>query len=330
MTQEIQEYSATEAALAELREKYLDIAFDLSTPAGLKEAKAARTHIRGYRTHLETTRKKVKAPVLQQCKDIDAAAERITVELQSLEIPIDQQIKKREAEIEEEKQRQIEAEAKRIENILDRIKELRGAVAAVNSMGAPTPEKGQEFIDDVKAMDIDGFFEEFHNQATTAKAETLLTLADIHLAAVERKAEDERIANERAELEELRAAQEKREKQEREDREAEEAVAAAELKKQQDDLDRQKKEQDEKQEALDLQEERLAEENRQAEKKKREEKEARERAEQKEKDRKKVAADAAKRAEYPGDQAIVDALAAHFDVPSEVATAWLVQLRKAA
>ncbi|KKK48711.1 hypothetical protein LCGC14_3142370, partial [marine sediment metagenome] len=54
---------------------------------------------------------------------------------------------------------------------------------------------------------------------------------------------------------------------------------------------------------------------------------AEEKAEQ---DRKDAAQAAAKKAKYPGERAIVDALTEHFGVPAEVVMAWLVEIRKAA
>jgi len=344
-TTAIKEYSPIEAALTELREKHGKTVFDLTTTAGLKEAKAARAEIRGYRTGLETKRKAVKAPVLQRAKDIDAEAVRITAELSALENPIDAQIKKREAEIAKEKQDAIDAEAKRVSALQERLTELRGAVAAVNSMGSPRSERVQEFINDITAIPVDETFEEFLDQATIAKAETLLTLNNLLTAAGEREAEAERIKAEREELDRLRAEAEQREAAEKEAREAEEAAAkarrdaeeaaAAEVRRQeQEKFDDQRKKQEEQQAELDAEAERQEAERQRIKKEvddaaeaERQRQELERGKEREAKLQKEKAAEAAKRNEYPGAQAILEALAAYFEVEVEVAAKWLTKLK---
>lgn len=114
MTTEIQEYSRTEAALADLAQKYKGVVFEVSTPAGMKSAKEARADIRTYRTSLEKMRVQIKEPALRRCQLIDSEAKRITAALVALEEPIDQVIKQ-----EEERKENIrlaaEIEAKRKE-----------------------------------------------------------------------------------------------------------------------------------------------------------------------------------------------------------------------
>lgn len=113
MTTEITEYSQTEAALAELANKYKNIVFDVTTRDGMIAAKKARAEIRGYRIALEKMRVEIKAPALKRCQLIDSEARRITIELEALENPIDAQIKKEEARIEEERTRAAREEMER-------------------------------------------------------------------------------------------------------------------------------------------------------------------------------------------------------------------------
>jgi len=75
---EIAEYSKTEAGLAELRSRLANVAYDVTTVKGLAIAKADRAEVRGLRTGLEAMRKSIKAPALAHCKLIDAEAKRIT------------------------------------------------------------------------------------------------------------------------------------------------------------------------------------------------------------------------------------------------------------
>ncbi|KKL06962.1 hypothetical protein LCGC14_2590780, partial [marine sediment metagenome] len=225
MTNEIQEYSQTQAALSVLRERYTNVTFAVATTDGMKAAKEARADVRGYRTGLEKMRKELKAPALERSRLIDAEARSITEELLELEKPIDIQIKKFEAKIEAERQAKIEAEVKRVEDIQDRIAELRSAVTAVSCMGTPTSEKVQDFIDDINAIAVDSSFGEFEDQAKDAKTATLATLRELFAAAIEREKEAARIAAEREELDKLRAEAEKREVAARKRRETAEAKA---------------------------------------------------------------------------------------------------------
>lgn len=93
----IVEYSATEAALAALRQKYAGVVFDLTTTKGDKEARAARLELTTLRTSLEKKRQQFKEPALKFGKKIDSEAARVTAEIRALEDPIDQQIKADEA-----------------------------------------------------------------------------------------------------------------------------------------------------------------------------------------------------------------------------------------
>ncbi len=70
----IAEYSPTAAALAKLRQRFSNIAFDLSTTKGDKEARAARLELVRLRTSLEAKRKELKAPALERSRLIDDVA----------------------------------------------------------------------------------------------------------------------------------------------------------------------------------------------------------------------------------------------------------------
>lgn len=92
-TQQIAEYSKTEAELSKLREKCSTTVYDIKTPQGMKTAVSLRAEIRTNRTGIEKVRKEVKAPILALGKLVDSEAERITNELLALEKPIDEKIK---------------------------------------------------------------------------------------------------------------------------------------------------------------------------------------------------------------------------------------------
>lgn len=99
----IAEYSETAAALADLRQKYEKVVFQVATKDGMQVAVKARAELRGYRVALEKKRVEIKAPALERTRLIDAEAKRITAELSALEDPIDSLIKQEEGRKERER-----------------------------------------------------------------------------------------------------------------------------------------------------------------------------------------------------------------------------------
>ena len=92
-TAAIAEYSPTEAALAELQERFGGVVWDLTTVKGNADARAARRELVTLRTNLEAKRKALKAPALEYAKRIDSEAKRIAAAIGAVEEPIDAQIK---------------------------------------------------------------------------------------------------------------------------------------------------------------------------------------------------------------------------------------------
>lgn len=110
----IAEYSKTAVALADLRERYKGVIFDVTTREGLQTAIKGRAELRGYRVALEKTRVEIKAPALKRAQEIDSEARRITAELLALETPIDDQIKSDERRKIAEAEAKIKAEQERL------------------------------------------------------------------------------------------------------------------------------------------------------------------------------------------------------------------------
>lgn len=227
----LSEFDKISAGLAELRRRHpVDLAIDVTTTKGMKEAVAARAAWRDPRIAVEKARKAAKAPVLSLGKDIDSRAAYITTALLEGESNYDGQIKAEEARKEAEKAAKAEAERVRVAAHHERIAEIRGAIGAASNGSA---ELILDHIGDVERLPVDASFEEFQGQAQLAKDETLDKLRAMHAAAVaaeaeaarikaEQEAETARIAAEREELARLRAEQAKR------DAEAAEARATAE------------------------------------------------------------------------------------------------------
>jgi colicin import membrane protein len=229
----IAEYSPTATALAQLVHRYGSIVFDVTTPKGDREARAARLELVKLRTGLEAKRRELKAPALERSRLIDSEATRINAFIAELEQPIDQQIKAEEQRREAEKQAKIDAEHRRIEGNNRRIDEIRTLVVGASGM---TSDQVDGVIKSLVALAIDNTFAEFEQQAEATRVETLAKLRDLHAAALRREDEARRIEAERAELEQLRAERERRDAEEAERRRAEAAGVEAAQREERDRL----------------------------------------------------------------------------------------------
>lgn len=197
-TAAVAEYNATEAALADLRSRFANVAFDLSTTKGDKEARAARSELVKLRTTLDARRKEIKAPLLERSRLIDAEAKRITDEIVALETPIDAQIKAAEAAKEAERKAKAEAEAARAEQVQAKISAIRSHLAsnvAADSTGLRT---ALEFVESVQISEAE--YGEYEQAADRAKAETVKALQSLLGAALAREAQAAALAAAQAEL----------------------------------------------------------------------------------------------------------------------------------
>lgn len=207
------EFDKITAGLAALEEAHpSNLACNVDTSKGMKEAIAGRAAWRDPRIAVEKARKAGKAPVLTLGRDIDKRAAYLSDKLIAGESNYDEQIKAEEARKQVERDRLAAEEQRRVAELLNRVTELHGAVAAAAHC---TAAQIQEHIQDLVKVPVDATFQEFEQQASEAKASTLDKLRNMHAAAVEREAEAARMVAERAELERLRAEQAERERAER-------------------------------------------------------------------------------------------------------------------
>lgn len=132
-TSALAEYNATAAALADLRQRFAGVVWDVTTTKGNNEARAARLELVKLRTSLEAKRKELKAPALERSRLIDAEAARITGEIVALERPIDEQIKADEQRREAEKEARRQAEARRVQAISAHVMAVAHQHAGVTS-----------------------------------------------------------------------------------------------------------------------------------------------------------------------------------------------------
>jgi len=192
---EIAEYTQTEAALADLRARMSNVEYDVTTVKGLAVAKADRAEVRGLRTSLEATRKQIKAPALAHCKLIDDEAKRITAELLKLEEPIDQQIKKRETELEAERAAREAAEKARIMAITEKIAGIRQYVELAAS--CRTAARVDELLTKLSLISLAGF-EERGDEAAAAHLKAMEAVIAIFDDKTAQEAEQARIKAEQA------------------------------------------------------------------------------------------------------------------------------------
>jgi hypothetical protein len=214
MTTAIQEYSKTDAALADLAARYRGIVFDVKTPTGMQEAKSARAELRGYRVDLEKTRVEIKAPALERCRLIDAEAKRITAALSELEDPIDSTIKAEEGRKAREAMEVAMANQRRIDAI-------RVNIDAIKALPAQCVGRTGDEIEALRthlvAQAIDERFSEFRAEAEEAKRSVLAQLATMLAGVRAQEAQAAQIKAEREELNRLRAEQEARNRAEQEE-----------------------------------------------------------------------------------------------------------------
>lgn len=194
----IAEYSPTAIALAELRNKYEAVVYDVTDSKGMVAAKAARAELRGYRVALEKTRVEIKAPALQRSRDIDSEAKRITAEIEALEDPISGQIK-----AEEDRKAHEKAEAERIER--ERVEAINARFDALKALplqaATATADECRAMIAQAEAFDPASFPADL---LQAAKFEQRMAITGLR-AALDRI---EQADADRAELERLREAAE--------------------------------------------------------------------------------------------------------------------------
>lgn len=225
-TQAIAEYSPTEVALAELRQQYQGVQFDVATTKGDEAARKARQTLVKLRTGLEAKRKELKGPALDYAKRIDTEAKRIEAAIRELEEPIDAQIRAEEARKAAEKAEKERIERERVAGIKGRMDAIRNL--PVDSTG-DSAEQLAATLADLKEFEVtQADFAEFTEDAAVARGYAIEQLERMHGHAVAREEEAARQAAAAAEFERQRQEQEARAAEERAAREEEARNLAAE------------------------------------------------------------------------------------------------------
>lgn len=194
------EYSKVDAGLAELRQTYGAVIYDVKTTAGMDAARKARLAVREPRYRVEEIRKSAKAPLLALGKQIDGEAKRITAALLEIETPIDEQIRAEETRRETERKAKEDAERARVLAIQTKLAKLQSLPEAYTS--ALAPAKLAEIITQLEAgLTFD--YQEFSDAAEALRQFALVALRQAHVEAIEREEQE-------AAAEAARAAEEAR------------------------------------------------------------------------------------------------------------------------
>jgi len=280
------EYSVTDAAIAELRNKFSGLVVPAGDNKAYKTLTSAIAEVRTLRTDVEATRKNLKEDALKYGRMVDAEAKRITDLLVAIEQPLKEQKAAFDEAVEKARQERHLAEQKRISDI-------NMSIAAIHAIALSCGMlKADELRERIAAAQLvvisESEFAEFVESAGNAKDKAINTLRKALTARIaadeaeaariaeqaridaERKAEAERLAAEQARLAAERAEfdrqqAEARRQQEAADRIRREAEAAeqekrdAEARAQQAELDRQRAELKAAQDALAEQQRKAAE-----------------------------------------------------------------------
>jgi len=217
-----------EQQLTELAKKTTDLVVIVS-PEDRAQVHGALMTIKNQRIAIEKAGEVARVDATKFAKAVIAEAGRLCAIIEPEEGRLFDLRQKWDDERENEKQAKIAAELKRVEDLQERVDELKGCQSLTS---LSDPELLAEHLSDLEGIAVDDSFEEYRERADAAKAAGIARLQALHAAAVERVAEAERVKAERAELAKLRAEQQERERVAQEalkaEREEQARVAAVE------------------------------------------------------------------------------------------------------
>ena len=219
-------YAEVEAIVPRLQQQYANVAFNVGTVDGMKDAKAARIAVQQPRYKVDKAAALGKQALTACKKHLDERALSITSPLVDMETSIQAQIKAEETRVAAEKEAIKAAKAAKEAKVNSTIEGIRAtAIRAVNMTAADIDALRTELDATELLNEVLG---ERTGEALQAKMQTLETLDSLHGAAVKREAEAAQAAADRAELDKMRAERAERERKELADRQAIEQAAQAE------------------------------------------------------------------------------------------------------
>lgn len=243
---DIAEYRPHEEQIVRLETTYANLVVDCSTSEGLANAKEVRVDIRDVRYALANTTKTALIPYQQAVKDAQARVnqvkefgEALKDRVLAIEAPVDEAIKAEEKRAADAKAERERVEAERVDAIRAKINRFSSVAAAYASRSAA--DVANVLLSVKESVILPDEYAEFEAEATIARDNAIDQLEVLQRAAVDREEAAAKLLAQQKELDELR------EKQRIADAEAEELrkQRAEEdrlrLKKQQDELDQQRR-----------------------------------------------------------------------------------------
>jgi DNA repair exonuclease SbcCD ATPase subunit len=243
---DIAEYRPHEEQIVRLETSYAKLVVDCSTSEGLANAKEVRVDIRDVRYALANTTKTALVPYQQKVKEAQARVnqvkefgEALKDRVLAIEAPIDEAIKAEEKRAADAKAERERVEAERVEVIRKKITRFSSVAAAYASRSAADVAAVLQSVKE--SVILPDEYAEFEAEATIARDNAIDQLEALQWSAVDREEAAAKLLAQQKELDELR------EKQRLADAEAEELrkQRAEEdrlrLKKQQDELDQQRR-----------------------------------------------------------------------------------------
>lgn len=257
-------FDPIQAGLAELRQRYGNVAFDLRTVKGNEEARQARKALVSLRSRADDAYTTWNAPILEQQKAARALRDSIKAEIQKIEAPIDEQIKADEARREAERRAREEAEAARLAGIRTRLGEFGSAAASVALGDAAQIRAKLDWLCSQDPANSPESFQEFLEDAKVLHAKAFVDLERLLEDRLVRDAEAARLEQERRELEQRRQEEAARIAAERAELERKLAEERAQMAAERAELERQREEARLEREQMRLERERREEEAREA------------------------------------------------------------------
>ncbi len=243
---DIAEYQPHEEQIVRLETTYAKLVVDCSTSEGLANAKEVRVDIRDVRYALANTTKTALVPYQQKVKEAQARVnevkefgEALKARVLVLEEPIDEAIKAEEKRVADAKAERERIERERVEGIQTKVAHFRNVVPAYAARAAADIAP---MLERVKASVI--LFDEygeFEAEATIARDNAIEQLETLHKAALEREVAAQKLLDQQKELDDLRAKQKIADDEAQRLREERAEEDRLRLKKQQDELDQQRR-----------------------------------------------------------------------------------------
>lgn len=243
---DIAEYRPHEEQIVRLESTYAKLVVDCSTSEGLANAKEVRVDIRDVRYALANTTKTALVPYQQAVKDAQARVnqvkefgEALKDRVLAIEAPVDEAIKAEEKRASDAKAERERVEAERVEAIRTKITRFSSVAAVYASRSAADVAIVLQSVKE--SVILPDEYAEFEAEGTIARDNAIEQLETLHRSAVEREEAAAKLLAQQKELGELREKQRIADEEAEELRKQRAEEDRLRLKKQQDDLDQQRR-----------------------------------------------------------------------------------------